>query len=125
MRDLQSKVSATLSIASAAINATATGASADLQGFNSALVLLTTGINTDGTHTPKLQESVDDSAWTDVAAGDLVGAFAVITTDTLQKVGYKGTQQYIRVVVTVSGATTGAVYGASILSGTPELSPAA
>jgi len=124
MRDLQSKVSATLSIASAAINATATGASADLQGFNSALVLLTPGINTDGTHTPKLQESVDDSAWTDVAAGDLVGAFAVITTDTLQKVGYKGTQQYIRVVVTVSGATTGAVYGASILSGTPELSPA-
>lgn len=109
--------------AAARVNGTANGASADLAGFESAVSTLCVGVVTDGTHVPKLQESSDNSAWTDVAAGDLDGAFANLASNTAQKVGYKGAKRYIRVVVTTSGATTGAVFGAMIGRGDPHAVP--
>lgn len=125
MKDLQAKLGALISVAFAAITATVNGAGIDLQGFNSAAVLILPGVISDGTHTPKMQESVDNSAWTDVAAADQVGTFAVVATGVVQKVGYKGTQRYIRVVSTVSGTTTGGVYGAAVLVGDASIAPIA
>lgn len=125
MKDLQAKLGALISVSFAAITASVNGATADLLGFNSAAVLILPGIRSDGIHTPKLQESDDDSAWTDVAAADQVGTFAAVATGVVQKVGYKGVKRYIRVVSTVSGTTTGAVYGAVVLRGDASLAPVA
>lgn len=123
MRDLQSKIDPVRSVAPGAHTATVNGSGVDLQGFNSAAVVFDPGTITDGTHTPKLQESDDNSAWSDVAAADQVGTLAALASDTLQKVGYKGVKRYIRAVVTVSGATAGGVYGAQVVRGNPENAP--
>ncbi|MBL4744222.1 MAG: hypothetical protein JKX87_06255 [Cycloclasticus sp.] len=125
MKDLQSKLGFLVSIVAAAITATASGAGIDLQGFNSTVVVFTAGVITDGTHTPKLQESVDNSAWTDVAAGDQVGALVALTTNSVQKAGYKGNKRYIRAVVTVAGASTGGIYSALVVTGDASLNPVA
>jgi hypothetical protein len=99
------------SLAPQARTATANGASCDMAGFRSALVVVDVGTITDGAHTPKLQESDDNSTWSDVAAGDLEGTFANLATATNQIVGYKGRKRFIRAVMTVAGAATGGVYG--------------
>lgn len=125
MKDLQSKIGFIISIIAAAITATANGAGVDLQGFNSATVLFSAGAITDGTHTPKLQESDDNSAWNDVAAGDQVGSLVAITANSQQKVGYKGNKRYIRAVSTVAGATTGGIYSAIVVRGDADLAPVA
>jgi len=104
-------------IAPAAKTSTSNGSSVDLAGYQSALVVLVVGTITDGTHTPKLQECDDNSSWADVAAGDLEGSFVALTSSTNQYIGYKGHRRYVRVVVTVSGATTGGVYGAAVIKG--------
>ncbi|MEZ5101171.1 MAG: hypothetical protein R3C15_15495 [Thermoleophilia bacterium] len=115
--NLARQIAPVQSLAAAARTATANGSSADLATYESAAVILNVGTITDGTHTPKLQESDDNSAWSDVAAADLQGAFAALASTTQQEVGYIGRKRYVRVVVTVAGATTGGVYGATIVRG--------
>jgi len=84
-------------------------------GIDSLVGVLAVGAWTDGTHTFKLQDSPDNSVWTDVAALYLQGSFTAITStgqqNAVQKVGYSGVQRYVRAVDTVASATTGAVYG--------------
>ncbi len=123
MRDMKNVVDFAPSIAPAAITATATGAGVNLAGYNGAMVCFNVGVITDGTHTPKVQESADNSAFTDVAAGDLNGSFAALASAVNQRVGYKGTKQYVRAVSTVAGATTGGVYGATVVRGHPVKQP--
>ena len=95
----------------------ANGVSADLNNVRIADVLLAVGTVTDGTHTPELQESTNDSDWTDVAAGDQIGTFAALSSDTVQSVRYIGTERYLRVVFTVTGGpATGAIAGAIIMA---------
>lgn len=125
MRDLQSKLGVAQTISPAARTATVNGAGVDLQGFNSAAIVITPGTITDGTHTPKVEESDDNAAWNDVPAAALVGTLAAIASNTVQKVGYKGGKRYLRVTSTVAGATTGGVYGAQVIRGDAHLSPVA
>jgi hypothetical protein len=87
-------------------------------------VIFDVGVITDGTHTPKLQESNDNSSWNDVAAGDREGTLANLASNAVQRAGYKGAKRFLRAVVTVAGATTGGVYGAVILRGDPMQTPA-
>lgn len=117
MRDIKSIFDVATSLPPAARTATANGSGVDLRGYDAALVMMVVGTITDGTHTPKLQESSDNSTFTDVAASDLVGSFSNLASNTPQRVGYIGSKRYVRVVVTVSGATTGGVYGAVIVRG--------
>lgn len=125
MRDLKSLIEPVQSLAPAARTASANGSSANLQGFNSAVAVVSFGVVTDGTHTPKLQESSDNSTFTDVAAADLNGAFVAGTSSSIQRVGYIGALQYVRVVMTIAGATTGAVSAAEIIEGHPAQAPTA
>lgn len=108
---------AIISLAPAARNATANGTGVDLQASGGgAVVELIPGAWTDGTHAFKLQDSADNSTFTDVAASEVDGSFTSITaaTTTVQRVAYLGSKRYIRVVATVTGATTGAIYGAIV-----------
>lgn len=130
-RDFKGDVAVAAAIAPAVIRtATVTGSAVDLGadgGHEGAVVYLNVGAVTDGTHTPKLQESdASGSGYADVAAGDLSGAFVAAVASTGQKVGYIGTKRYIRVVVTVTGSpATGAYYDAVAILGRPRTRPVA
>lgn len=113
------------SLAPAARTATANGTGVDLANFDSATAVLVVGTITDGTHTPALQESDDNSTFTAVAAADLIGSLSVLASNTNQRVGYRGVKRYVRVAVTVAGATTGGVYAAVVTRGDGRKQPVA
>ena len=130
MRDSSSTISPALSVNFGPKTATANGAAVDLLGFGSAVVIVPFGTWTDGTHTPKQQESDNGtSGWTDVAAADRIGTFAAVSSgagsNTVQRQSYIGGKRYIRAVITVAGATAGAVAGAMVLRGHPASAPTA
>jgi hypothetical protein len=128
MRDLKSNLDLINSIVPAARNAGAAvnGTGVDLQGYGGALVVFTAGAVTDGTHTPKVQESDDNSSFSDVAAGDLYGtALVAMTANSIQRISYLGTKRYIRPVITTAGATTGALTSAAVVRGLPAAAPLA
>jgi len=129
MRDFAHDLGPVPSLAPAARAANATGSSVDLLGYGAAAVLAGFGAWTDGTHTPKLQESDNNTTWADVAAIDQTGTFAAVSSaagqNAVQKVSYIGNRRYIRAVLTVAGATTGAVSGVLVVRGRPAIAPAA
>lgn len=115
-RDYDKNIASAISLAPAARTATANGTGVDLVGFGAIGALVAVGVITDGTHVVKLQDSPDNSTWTDVAAANLSGSFpANLTSTTMVEVGYLGRQRFLRAVVTCSGTTTGGVYGVTIV----------
>jgi hypothetical protein len=127
-RDIENNLTVTSSVLPLLRTASVNGSGVDLRGYDSAMASVHVGTITDGTHTPKIQESDDDSTYTDVAAADLEGAFTAATSsadDTVQTVGYKGDARYIRVVVTAAGTTTGGNVGATIVAGYANSLPVA
>lgn len=130
MRDsMQDDTAARVTLAPAlrATNATVNGTSVDLAGtgnfFRTAMLLVIAGAITDGTHTFVLQESDDNSTFTNVAAADLQGALAAVSSgggstsgpNTVQRQSYVGSKRYLRANVTTATATTGGTTGAVIL----------
>lgn len=128
-RDLKSNVSPASSVLPLLRTASVNGSGVDLREFDSATAIVHAGTVTDGTHTPKLQESADNSTFTDVATADLQGSFTAITSsadDGVQQVGYLGDLRYIRVVITATGSpSTGGTIGATIVRGHPHACPTA
>lgn len=107
----------------AAYTATANGTSVDastpeLSNFRSAMLVVTVGTVTDGTHVFTLEESDDDAAWDTVASEHLQGSAISVTSanhEDVFELGYTGHARYLRATVTVSGSpVTGGVYGAVI-----------
>ena len=128
MKDLANNLSIVQSLAPASRTANANGAAVDLQGYEGALILISTGAITDGTHTFEVQESDDGTTFTAVANSDLIGtepAVGATNDNTDYKIGYIGSKRYVRVVVTVAGATNGGVYGAWVIRGYPRHAPVA
>lgn len=123
-KDLNKDIATATSLAPAARTATANGTGVDLQGFGSCAVVWNVGAITDGTHTPKLQESDDNSTFTDVAAADQSGTLAALVASTNQEVGYLGRKRYVRAVITVTGSpSTGGVYAALVVRGGAKTLP--
>ena len=128
IRDLLRNVLVSQSLSPATrTNGTATGSAVDLSGYDAAVVTVSFGAYTDGTHTPSLQQSMDNSTYTACAASDLDGTFSAVSGtaggNTLQQVGYIGTQRFVAVVMTTAGATTGALSSASVIAGVPRNAP--
>ncbi len=122
-RDLNN-VNVIASINPVTITVTTTGTGIDLRGYDSAAALVGAGVVPDGTITPKIQESDDDSTYTDVAAADQLGTLAAITAaadENVQRVRYKGSKRYIRVVLTEDVATAGAPVAAYVERGHPHI----
>jgi len=111
----------------ARVNGTLNGTGVDLRGFDAAMVAVAFGAYTDGTHTPSLQHSADNATFTTVTGTDIDGAFTAVSSaggaNTVQAVGYNGSNRYIRVVMTVSGATTGALSSAVVIASEPHRAP--
>jgi hypothetical protein len=127
-RDIKNSVDAAHSL-EPALRPTATynGAGVDLQGYNEAMALVYFGAYTNGTHTPSLQESDDNSTYTNVANTDMDGTFAAVSgaggANTVQRIGYRGSKRYLRVVMTVASGATGAASAAIIVRGAAASEP--
>jgi len=128
IRDLARNVKVEQTLAPAArTNGTANGTGIDLRGFDSAMIVVSFGACADGTHTPSVQHSMDDTTYTNAAASDLDGSFTAVTSSSgsnaVQAVGYIGPQRYVRAVITTSGATSGALSAACVIAGNPRNAP--
>ncbi|MFG1348602.1 hypothetical protein [Xanthobacter autotrophicus] len=128
MRDLKNNLGVVLAISPAVLAATTTGAALDLFGFNSAMLVVSTGaIVGAGDFTAKLQESDTTTSgdFTDVAAADLHGTFpASLAADSVVNIGYRGFKRYLRAVITKNGGTSIAA-GAVLLKGEAVAKPVA
>lgn len=127
MRDIHNSMKAVQSIKPAVLTSSANGAGVDLQGFDGAEVIFDCGTvdntDTDETYTPKIQESDDNSTFTDVAAADQLGTLAAMVDDDTQQVGYIGTKRYIRPVITLAGTTPSWAGAALVIKGKPAAAP--
>lgn len=133
--DFRTNHKSTQTLAPAAQTATANGATVDTQDEKRVAHEVCVGAYTDGTHTITFEESANGSAWTAVPAarlkmpsdaptGVVVGASLVIDDAAEDSQNYtvevNTFERYHRAVKTVAGATTGAVYGANVISGDPR-----
>lgn len=129
MRDQLREIAPSFALAPSAKTASTNGSGIDRQLGEALTFVLAVGTVTDGTHTFKLQESSDNVTFTDVAAADQLGAFTTVTTgggnggSAVQAVGYIGSQRYVRIVQTITGATTGAVTSAVAFLGYLRFAP--
>lgn len=125
MRDLHSNlklIAPSINIA-AKTNGTSNGTGVDMASYEGVEFVFAVGVVTDGTHTPKIQESDDNSVFTDVAAADQIGTLAVLASNVHQTCGYIGTKRYVRPVITTASATTGAIAGAGVIRGIGRHNP--
>lgn len=111
-RDTRLELDPQVSIRPDQYTATSNGTGIDLQGAESALIVIPTGTfgGTGPTATYKVQESDDNSAWSDVADGDLIGATGntsgvSLSASSVVKVSYVGAKRYVRVVLGSPGGT--------------------
>jgi hypothetical protein len=96
-------------------------------GTQEAVLLVTTGVVTDGSHAVTVQESADGSTgWANVAAANLQGSLPTVVAandDTMFEVGVRPTLRYLRAVTTSTGSTTGGVFACSFILGRPRVQP--
>lgn len=123
--DLRNTIDIEQSLAPAARTASANGAGVEIGDFESVVVEFTAGEITDGTHTPSVEVSPDGSDWSAAATTELQGSLVALTDNSVQRVGVIGSGLHVRAVVTVSGASTGGVYGANVIKGHPGTGPVA
>lgn len=118
-----------LTVASRTANSAVNGVTVDRnqagQGYMRNITFLVfTGTLTDGAVVFKVQDSPDNSTWTDSTATlGTVPTTAATDDDKTFIFAYTGAQRYARVVATQSGATSGGVYGAVALLGGGRRSP--
>jgi len=140
MKDLYNKVEAVSVLDPIAITATAVHTDIDLQGFNSACLLVQTGLDA-GTGLSDshkfvftMDHSDDGTTYTAVATADMldltVTSGVVLTIDaatednTLYKLGYVGGKRYLQLTYTITGTVTMPI-GIIVLKGDPENAPVA
>lgn len=126
--DLVSHIDPAVTLAPAAKTASANGTGVDLANYDAAVVEIHAGTWTDGSHTFEVQESdASASGYTAVADAYLSGTEPVVssapTASQIYKIGYLGIKRYLRVITTVTGTTSGAVYGVTVLRGKPRVKP--
>lgn len=128
MRDIVHNIGAVQVVAPAVLAVTTTSDPIDLRGFGSAALVINTGaIVGAGDFTAKLQEAdtTTPGEFTDVAAGNLQGAFpASLAAASVVKVGYAGFRRYVRAVLTKNGGTSIAA-GAVLIKGRATAKPVA
>ena len=135
MRDLANRVIQSAVLAPVVQNATVTSAAIDLEGFNSAMISVATGIEgvtlSSTVHwTFILQHSDDDSTYTDVTSSkdvtdgsvDSDGIFLKLDdnaeTPQVSGIGYIGGKRYLKVITTKTGTmSTGTAMSINCVKG--------
>lgn len=93
-----------------------TGLTVDTKGYESAVVVVQIGVSGDTLSgsvkiLASMEESNDDSAWSAVAAADLIASTFALVDDAaedavIQEAGYRGAKRYIRPLLTFTGTHT-------------------
>ncbi|WP_377299728.1 hypothetical protein [Rhizobium sp. SGZ-381] len=143
MKDLHSKVKRTVAIGCAVLSADNTPAAIDLQGYDSAEILLDIGvggITFSGTNKIEfvLTHSDDDSTYTAVTLADMLGLASVGSGGIIKaltsahaaaavyRFGYKGNKRYLKLLADFSGTHgSGTPIAASALLGNGFSNPQA
>jgi len=142
MKDLYNKIETTSLLAPVAVTATGTITDIDLQGFNSACILIHigtdsgTGLSATDYWTFALKDSSDGTTYANVETADMldltVTSGVVLTVDatdednTLYKIGYVGGKRYLE--LTYTETTTGSnntLMAIELIKGNPENAPVA
>jgi len=127
MKDLKNNIAPVVALIPVAHAATKADAQViDLQGANSATVVINTGaIAGSGDYTITLRhgDASDLTGDAVAATADLLGSFpASLAADTVYTVGYVGGKRYVRVVITKNSGTS-VVAGAVVVKGHLNISP--
>ena len=116
-KDLHSQIVVGTAIALTAVadGEDVTGTAIDRQGSDGLEIIFQVGAYTDGSVTPLIVESDDDSTYTAVADADLTNteASAALTAAGVSSIGYVGWKRYVKAsAVTAAGSTlsVGATY---------------
>ena len=139
MKDLSNNIAPAVSLINAVKTAAGNGTGVDLQGYESATVLVEVGAEGDTLSSSvyfevSLEHSDDDSTYTDVAQADIIdgtissgGIFLKLdgtangnpdTAGEIYRVGYVGGKRYVRVVLAKTGThSNGTPLGAMIVRG--------
>ena len=139
MKDMSNTIATAVSIKNAVKTAAENGTGVDLQGYESATVLVDVGAEGDTLSSSvhfevSLEESDDNSTFTDVAQASIIdgtiasgGIFLKLdgttggdpdTTGGIFRVGYVGNKRYIRVVLAKTGThSNGTPIGAMVVRG--------
>ena len=139
MRDLSNNISPAVSLPVAVRTAAANGTGVDLQGYESATILVDVGAEGDTLSSSvhfevSLEESDDNSTFTDVAQAGIIdgtissgGIFLKLdgttggdpdSTGGIFRVGYVGGKRYVRVVLAKTGThSNGTPLGAMVVRG--------
>jgi hypothetical protein len=105
----------------------------DMQGYDSAMLVIQIGANTDAnaTFTVLIEDSPDNSNFTAVDDAYLNGtevlaSFQFDDDNECRKIGYVGTQRYLRATITPSGNNSGDLFVAAVwILGNPNRQPTA
>ena len=120
MRSVYDAIKAVFSFRPAALTSTANGTSVDTKGYNSAMVALEVGAvtGTSPTLDVKIQESSDNSTWTDVSGATFTQVTASNNSQVLRVEGL-GTSRsrYLRAVATIAGTSPSFTFGCEFLLG--------
>lgn len=138
MRDLANNVSAVASIAPVVGSSDTNGTGVDLQGFESATIMVNTGVEGDTLSGSvkvdfKLEDSDDDITYTAVTSAtavtdgtvDASGIFLTLDangeTPQVTTIGYVGGKRYVRVVADFTGThSSGTPIAATVIKGHPR-----
>lgn len=135
MRDLYRNILVTQHLSPVNSTSTKTSTTVDLQGYESANVLVSVGLAGDTLSgslywTLKLTHSDDDSSYSDVVLAELTNSAATVTVDSSAKdrtvygFGYVGGKRYLRAVATPTGShSTGTPLAMIALRGTASYRP--
>lgn len=128
--DIASDLNVTNALNTAAItsNTTTSGTGVDLKGYQAVMFVIKSGTLTDGAYAINVQESDDNSTYTDATAADIVGtepSFALTDDNTAKKVGYVGDKRYARIQVVSTSVTSGGTIGAVAVRGHADVAPVA
>lgn len=129
--DLQAEVKSAIALApvSIATDTSTAGLIIDTLGFESVTFTMFTGVLTDGDYVAVLQDgdasNLSDAAT--VSGDDLLGTLPNFDADTddaaVGRFGYRGKKRYVRVNVTSTNTTTGALVAILCTLGHPKTSP--
>lgn len=120
-RDLKNniKIVNAFNIASITTNTTTVGVEVDTEGYESVTFEVITGVRTDGTVTPLIQESDTSGTYSGSVDDDnLIGTEALAALSIANSrsiVGYNGTKRYVRLSFVSTSVTTGLTAGASAI----------
>ena len=138
MRDISNKTVAVATQVPAVVTADADGTTVDLKGFQSAMVVVNSGIEGDTLSGSVkfdfiLEESDDDSSWsavtssTSVTEGSVDGSGIFLTLDAngetpqISQIGYIGGKRYIRCKIDATGShSNGTPMGVVVVKGNPS-----